>query len=70
VINCRDGRRIGYVTDLEFCPKTGQIQKFIVPQQSKLFGGICGKVENISFCDVVQIGPDVILVNVCEPKKK
>lgn len=65
VINCRDCKRLGYVADIEFDCKTGCIHALIVPGPGKIFGcfGSCTEYC-IRFCDVVRIGPDIILVEV------
>lgn len=66
VINCKDCKRIGCVADVDFDPCTGQICALIVPAPVHFF--FCfGKNEKyyIRFCDVVRIGPDIILVDVC-----
>ncbi len=66
VINCKDCKRIGCVADVDFDPNTGQICALIVPEAIHLFSCF-GRSEKyyIRFCDVVRIGPDIILVDVC-----
>lgn len=67
VINCKDCRRLGYVADIEFDPCNGQIKAIIVPGQGKLFSCFGPATEYyIRFCDIVKIGPDIILVEICE----
>ncbi len=65
VINCKDCRRLGYIADIEFDPCTGHIQAIIVPEQGKLFWcfGSCEEYY-IDFCNIVRIGPDIVLVDV------
>lgn len=65
VINCRDGERLGYVSDLEFDIHTGIIIKIIVPGPCKIWG-ILGRDHEyvINFCCIKQIGTDVILVDI------
>ena len=64
VINCCNGVKMGFVTDLEFCPVSGQIKCLIVPEPGLLFGCFCGgKVVEIPFCDIVRIGPDILSEN-------
>ncbi len=65
VINCRDGERLGYVCDLIFDCNTGNILKIIIPGPCKVWG-ILGRENEyiIGFCCIVQIGEDVILVDV------
>ena len=65
VINCRDGERLGYVCDIEFDINAGVIINLIVPGPCKIWG-ILGRDHEyiISFCNIKQIGTDVILVDV------
>ena len=65
VINICDCRRLGYVGDVEFNPETGCITHLIVPGPGCLCG-IFGREKEfvIPFCDVRQIGDDIILVEV------
>ena len=65
VINCKDCKRIGCVADIEFDPCNGQICALIVPAPVHFFScfGKCIRYC-IRFCDVVRIGPDIILVDV------
>lgn len=69
VINCNDCMRIGCVADLDFDPCNGQICGLIVPASTGLFSGF-GKCIRyyIRFPDVVKIGPDIVLVDVCLDK--
>ena len=66
VINICDGKRLGFVGDFDAC--SGQILALIVPGP----GCICGflgreKEFVIPFCDVCQIGDDIILVKLPDP---
>ena len=65
VINCKDCKRIGCVADIEFDSCNGQICALIVPAPVRFFScfGKCIRYY-IRFCDVVRIGPDIILVDV------
>ena len=65
MINVCDCRRLGFVGDVEFDPKTGGITHLIVPGPGCLCG-IFGREKEfiISFCDVCQIGDDIILVEI------
>ena len=69
VINCKDCMRIGCVADIDFDPESGQICGFIVPAATGFFSGF-GKCVRyyIRFCDVVRIGPDIMLVDICPEK--
>lgn len=63
VINLKDCQKLGYVSDLEIDVHNGCVQKMIVPKDCKfwgLFGG--GEEYIIPFCNVKQIGPDIIIV--------
>ena len=67
VINIKDCKRLGFVGDVDFDIKTGCIIALIVPGP----GCICGflgreKEFIIPFCDICQIGNDVILVDIRE----
>lgn len=66
VINCKDCKRIGCVADIEFDCKSGQICALIVPAPIRFFSCFSRCVRYyIRFCDVIRIGPDIILVDVC-----
>lgn len=78
VVNVCDCRKLGFVSDIEFCPKTGLIQAFIIPGPAKLFSCF-GKEQEliIPFCCVKQIGEEIILVEInprelpgCRPEKQ
>ncbi|KIR02783.1 hypothetical protein P261_01598 [Lachnospiraceae bacterium TWA4] len=74
VINVKDCKRLGYVSDIDFCPERGEIQSFIVPGPPKYLGCI-GREKDyvIPFSCVKQIGPDLILVDIevdKNPKKE
>jgi len=68
VINIRDCKRLGRVSDFEFDECNGCIYKIIVP-------GNPNKFLNFFHCDqddyvipykhIKQIGPDIILVDIC-----
>lgn len=65
VINICDCKRLGYVGDVEFDICTGCITHLIVPGPGCLCG-IFGREKEyvIPFCDVKQIGDDIILVEI------
>ncbi len=82
VINICDGRRLGYVIDVEFDTVSGQILSIVVPGSRGSFFCI-GKTDElfIDWCRVKRIGDDTILVDIgdeisdcgcdsCERKKK
>lgn len=64
VINCKDCKRLGYVSDIEFDCEKGCLAAIIVPSSGRLFPcfGI-GTEYYIRFCDIVRIGPDIVLVD-------
>ncbi len=67
VINVKDGKRLGFVCDIEISSQDGKILSLILPpQKSRLFfagdDDITVKWENIK-----KIGDDIILVDlICE----
>lgn len=65
VINIRDCKRLGCVADIEFDPKTGCVLAIIIPGPGHIWD-IFGRDKEfvIKWCDIRQIGPDVILVDV------
>lgn len=64
VINIYDGRRFGFVCDVEFSVETGRIEALVVPSEAKLLG-LMGKPGGISvpWEAVKKIGDDIILVD-------
>lgn len=67
VINIGDGRRIGFVTDVEIDVQNGRIDALVVPAGGRLFG-IIGKDSEfiIPWDSVRKIGEDIILVDLDE----
>lgn len=68
VINANDCKRLGFVGDVDFDMCTGCMLAIIVPGPG-CFCGFIGREKEyvIPFCDICQVGEDIILVNV---KKK
>ena len=65
VINIRDCRKLGHVCDLEFDECKGCILKVMVPGENKLWSFLrCEPDIVISYKDIKQIGPDIILVDI------
>ena len=65
VINICDCRRLGYVDDVDFDMDTGCLLAIIVPGPGCFCGFLVREKEYIiPFCDIRQVGPDIILVNV------
>lgn len=64
VINIADGRRLGFIGDVDVDPATGQVKSFICPGGNRIFGLFGGgKDQVIQWHQVIKIGPDVILVD-------
>ncbi|MDD3413973.1 MAG: YlmC/YmxH family sporulation protein [Lachnospiraceae bacterium] len=67
VVNIRTCRKLGYVCDLCFDCHSGQIQQLIVPGPCKFLGVFPGSSEYcINYSQIRQMGPDIILVDICE----
>lgn len=65
VINTKDCKKLGKVSDLEFDQCTGCIKKIIVPGSNRILGFLnCEPDIVIPFKDICQIGPDIILVDI------
>ena len=69
VINCKDGKRLGYVADIEIELPTGRVCKLFVPAQGK-FCGCFGKGVEYEICwnQIVRIGEEIILVEIDQTK--
>ena len=70
VIDVQDGKRLGRVMDIEFCPEDSRVTALVVPSETSflqsLRGEKCGLI--IPWENIRRIGDDVILVstaNVC-----
>lgn len=65
VINICDCRRLGYVGDVDFDMDTGCLLAIIVPGPG-CFCGFLGREKEyvIPYCDIRQVGEDIILVSV------
>lgn len=63
VINIADGRRLGFVSDVEINFEEGRIETIVVPTGGKFFG-LIGKENEfvIPWERVKRIGEDIILV--------
>ncbi len=64
VVNICDGKRLGFVCDVDIDMNTGRLNSIIVPASGKLFG-ILGKKEDyvIPWDKIKTIGEDIILVD-------
>lgn len=67
VINICDGKRLGFVGDIEFNKCTGKIECLIVPGPG-CFCGFLGHEKEylIPYHDICQVGNDIILVKLDE----
>ena len=65
VINAEDCRRLGFVGDVDFDLCTGELTALIVPGPG-CFCGFLGREKEyvIPFCDICQVGDDIILVKI------
>lgn len=65
VINAEDCRRLGFVGDVDFDIEKGCLVALIVPGPG-CFCGFLGREKEyvIPFCDICQVGDDIILVKV------
>lgn len=65
VINICDGRRLGYVVDVEFDVICGKILSIVVPgEKGGLFSFCRGDDLYIDWCKIQRIGDDTILVDI------
>jgi YlmC/YmxH family sporulation protein len=63
VINLADGRRLGYVQDVEANFETGEITAIIVPGSNKMFSFGNKTDIVIPLQNIKRIGDDIILVD-------
>lgn len=64
VVNICDGRRLGYVVDVEFDICSGKILSLVVPGKGgHLLFGRCEDIY-IDWCKIQKIGDDIILVDI------
>lgn len=70
VINIVDGKKLGYINDIELDLRQGRIDSIVIPQVTRfmgLFGSTSGEVV-IPWRNIVKIGTDVVLVRMDETK--
>ncbi|MBO5274931.1 MAG: YlmC/YmxH family sporulation protein [Clostridia bacterium] len=67
VVNVCDGRRLGYVCDLEIDLDCGKICAIIVPGDNRFFGLGRGSDCRIPWENIERIGDDIIIVNIKSP---
>lgn len=67
VINISDGRRLGFVNDVEICLEDGSLEALILSGGGKIFG-ILGRDNEllIPWEKVSKVGEDIILVDLDE----
>ena len=63
VVNCKDGKIIGYVNDLKLDTESAGILSLFVKPHEKLLGFTKKSTIEIPFENVEKIGQDIILVN-------
>lgn len=69
VINCKDGKRLGQVGDIEINLHNCTIEALFIPKGNKYCGCIGKKFEiRVPMDRVVKIGVDIILVDIDEKK--
>jgi YlmC/YmxH family sporulation protein len=67
VINLSDGRRLGFVSDVEINFIDGRVEAIVIPTSNKIFGIIGSENEIlIPWEKIRKIGEDIILVDVDE----
>ncbi len=66
VICLDDGRRLGYVCDLEIDLSCGKITALILPGPGRFKGLLTSGEFRVPWQEIVGIGADLILVNRCE----
>ena len=62
VINICDGRRLGFVSDIEIDIENCRIISIIMPSEAKIFSLSRCEPVRVLWCDIEKIGDDVILV--------
>ena len=63
VVNCKDGKIIGYVNDLKIDTENAIILSLFVKPQEKLFGFSKKEMLEIPFECIERFGQDIILVD-------
>jgi YlmC/YmxH family sporulation protein len=67
VINLTDGKRLGFVYDVEINMENGKVEAIIVPGSGKLLG-LFGRDTDyvIPWQSIKRVGEDIILINMDE----
>ena len=67
VVNIKSCKKIGYIGDLEIDICSGCVKDVIVPEHRSICNFFSSENECvIPFCQIKQIGPDIILVDIPE----
>ncbi len=65
VINIADGKRLGYVQDIEIDVVTGRACALLIPEEMGKWNFFCkGECYRVPWHGVKQIGDDIILVEI------
>ena len=67
VINISDGRRLGFIEDVDLDIESGNISSVIIPVRGKILG-VFGKDTEyiIPWESIKKIGHDIVLVDFCQ----
>lgn len=71
VINVCNGKRLGYVVDIEFDLCNGNVNAIIVPKKAEISDLFCKRNQRyirIPWCNIERIGDDIILIR-CERRE-
>lgn len=67
IVNLENGKRLGYITDIDINLETGEIKALIITSSNKMISLFNKEVEIvIPWRNIYKIGDDVILVYVRE----
>ncbi len=69
VINLANGKRLGFICDLEFDICTGCILAFFVPCREKFRWFAKEELIRFTFDQIEMIGKDIVFVRYCIPEK-
>ena len=67
VVNCRDGRIVGYVTDLKINTESGNVISVFIKESTGTFCFSKSSTLEIPFDCIDKIGDDIIIVNASFP---
>ena len=63
VINIKTGQSLGCVKDVLIDTSCGVVSKIVIPQKNNVLSLFNNENNYISWCDVVKVGEDLILVD-------